>query len=65
MHSWESPVRAPGNYALHARAEAADPAGETQVTSTQLQTDADCLSVLVEVGIMGELSVDVDTEDAC
>lgn len=65
MHSWENPVQSPGNYALHARAEADDPAGGTQVTSTQLQTDVDCLSILVEIGIMGELSIDVDTEDAC
>jgi hypothetical protein len=65
IHSWETPVQSPGNYALHARAETDAPAGETQLTSTQLQADAGCLSILVEIGIMGELSVDVDTEDAC
>jgi hypothetical protein len=65
IHSWENPVQSPGNYALHARTEADDPAVGRQVASTQLQTDVDCLSILVEIGIMGELSVDVDTEDAC
>jgi hypothetical protein len=65
MYSWKNPVQSLGNYALHARVEADDPDGETQVTSTQLQTDVDCLNILVEIGIMGELSIDVDTEDAC
>jgi hypothetical protein len=65
IYSWENPVQSPGNYALHARVEADDQTGEKQVTSTQLQTNADCLSILVEIDIMGELTVDVDTQDAC
>ncbi|WP_251342094.1 hypothetical protein [Haloplanus halophilus] len=65
MHSWKNPVQSPGNYALHARAEADDPAGGKQVTSTRIQTDVDCPSILVEIGIMGELSIDVDAEDVC
>ncbi len=65
MHSWKNPVQSPGNYALHARAEADDSDGRKQVTSTQLQTDGDCLSILAEINLMGELSIDIDTGDAC
>jgi len=65
MHSWENPVQSPGNYALHARAEVDEPTGEGQVKSVHLQTDADCLSVMVEIGLMGELSIDVNTDNAC
>ena len=62
MYSWNNPIQSPGNYALHARAEAD---GRKQVTSTQLQTDGDCLSILAEIDLMGELSIDIDTGDAC
>ena len=65
MHSWNNPVQSPGNYALHARAEADGSDGRKQVTSTQLQTDGDCLSILAEIDLMGELSIDIDTGDAC
>jgi hypothetical protein len=65
MHSWNTPVRSPGRYVLHARSKADGSEGEIQVESARLQAGADCVSVIVEIDIVGELAIDVDRADAC
>lgn len=62
---WESPVASPGRYALYARAGRESPASDPDRQSVRLPTTGECLSVQVEVGITGHLSIEHDTVESC
>jgi hypothetical protein len=65
VHSWDSPVESRGTYVLHARAVPEGASGDSQTESVPLQTDAGCVSVTVEIGLLGDLSIDIDGVDSC